>query len=81
MEHPTCYRTAQIDGLGFQHNRVRNHRIVERISVLGDVEILLDFTRWVGEEGPVGTDTAAIFVRLSDIVGADRDCPCAWASN
>src|SRR5258706_15661100 len=50
-----------------------DHRIVERICVLGDVEILLDFTPRIRKERPVGTHSAAIFIRLSDIVGANRD--------
>jgi hypothetical protein len=37
---------------------------VERICVLGDVEVLLDFTPRVRKERPVGTDSAAIFIRL-----------------
>ena len=45
------------------------------IGVLGDVEIFLDDTSRVGEEWPVGADSAAIFIRQSDIVGADRDQP------
>src|SRR5262249_54097521 len=32
-------------------------------------------TPGIGEEGPMGTDSAAIFVRLRDAVGADRDEP------
>jgi hypothetical protein len=54
---------------------VGDHGIVERISVFGDVEIFLDDSPGVGEEGPVGTDSAAIFTRLSNIVGANRDEP------
>ena len=50
-----------------------DHRIVDRISVFGDVEIFLDETPRVGEERPVGTDSAAIFIRPSDIVGANCD--------
>jgi hypothetical protein len=48
---------------------------VERIGVFGNVEIFLDGTPHVGEEGPVGADSAAILIRLSDIVGANRDKP------
>ena len=48
---------------------------MERIGVFGDVEVFLDFTPWVGEERPVGADSCAIFIRLCDIVGADRDQP------
>src|SRR5262249_54454619 len=50
-----------------------DHRIVDRIRVFGNVEIFLDHTRRVGEERPVGTDSTAIFIGLSDIVGADCD--------
>jgi hypothetical protein len=49
--------------------------LFDRISVFGDVEILLDDARRVGEERPVGADSAAIFVRLSNIVGANGDEP------
>ena len=52
---------------------MRDHRIVVRIRVFGDVEIFLDDTPHVGEERPVGTNPAATFIRLNDIVGADRD--------
>ena len=52
-----------------------DHGIVDRISVFGDVEIFLDNTPHVGEERPVGANSAAIFIRLSNIVGANRDKP------
>jgi hypothetical protein len=48
---------------------------VERIGVFGDAEVCLDFTPWVREERPVGADSCAIFSRLGDVVGADRDQP------
>jgi hypothetical protein len=48
---------------------------VERICVLGDVEVLLEFTPGVRKKRPVGADSAAIFIRLCDIVGANRDQP------
>jgi hypothetical protein len=54
---------------------MRNHGIVDRVRVFGDVEIFLDDTPRVGEERPVGADSAAIFTRLSDIVGANGDKP------
>ena len=63
------------DKAGLQHNHVRNHGIVDGIGVFGDVEILLNNATWIGEERPVGAYSAAIFVRLGDIVGADRDQP------
>ena len=60
---------------GLKDNDVGDHGIVERIRVFGDVEIFLDNTPRVREERPVGTDTVAIFTRLSNIVGANRDEP------
>jgi hypothetical protein len=48
---------------------------VGRVGVLGDVEIFLDDPLHVGEEGPVGIDSAAKFTRLGDVVGGDRDQP------
>jgi hypothetical protein len=48
---------------------------VERIGIFGDVEVFLDFTPRVGEERPVRAHSCAIFIRLRDIVGADRDQP------
>src|ERR1700740_3358101 len=50
-----------------------DHRVVGRIRIFGDVEILLDDTPRVRKEGPMSADTAAIFIRLSDVVSADRD--------
>jgi hypothetical protein len=52
-----------------------NHRIVDGISILCDVEIFLHDAARVGEERPVGAHSAAIFIRLGDVVGADRDQP------
>jgi hypothetical protein len=54
---------------------VGDHRIVVRIRVFGDVEILLDDAPHVGKERPVGAETAAILIRLSNIVSADRNKP------
>src|SRR5271170_3932053 len=63
------------DKTGFEDNHVGNHRIVDRIGIFGDVEIFLHDAPGVGQERPVGADPAAIFVRLGDIVGADRNQP------
>jgi len=60
------------DETGFENDRVRDHRIVNAVGVFGDVEILLDDAAGVGEKRPVGPDSAAIFIRLGDIVCADR---------
>lgn len=52
---------------------MRDHGIVKRVSVFSNVEVFLDFASRVREEGPVGTDAAAIFIRFGDVVGADCD--------
>ena len=57
------------DKTRFKHNDVRDHRIVLRISVLGDVQLLLNDAARIGEERPVRADTAPILVGLGDIVG------------
>lgn len=54
---------------------MRDHRIVVRIGVLGNVEILLNNSPRVEEKRPVGADSAAIFIRFRDVVGADGDEP------
>jgi hypothetical protein len=74
-EEPVAVVDLINDKTGLEDNHVGDHGIVGRIRVFGDVEIFLDDTPRVGEERPVGTDPAAIFIRLSDIVGADRDKP------
>jgi hypothetical protein len=45
---------------------------VHGISVLGDVEILLNNAPRIREERPMRADTHAILVGLREIVGADR---------
>jgi hypothetical protein len=57
------------------HNYVGNHGIVDGIRIFSDVEIFLDDPSRVGEERPVGTYSGAIFIRLGDIVGGNRDKP------
>jgi len=63
------------DETRFENNHIRDHRIVDGIGVFDDVEVFLNDPSRIGEEGPVGADPAAIFVRASDVVGADRDEP------
>ena len=41
-----------------------DHGIVDRIRVFGDVEIFLHDTPRVGEERPVGANSASVFIRL-----------------
>ena len=80
-EEPVAVVDLVNDETGLEDNHMRNHGIVDRISVFGDVEIFLDYTPRVGEERPVGTDSAAIFIRQSDIVGANRDKPAIATSS
>ena len=63
------------DEVGLEHNHMGDHGIVEWIGVFGDVEIFLDETPRIGEERPVGANSAAIFIRPGEIVGSDRDKP------
>jgi hypothetical protein len=58
-----------------EDNHVGDHGIVERIRVLGDVEVLLDLTPRIRKERPVRADSGAIFIRLCDIVGGNRNQP------
>jgi len=52
---------------------VRDHGIVERVGVFGDVEIFLDGAAGVREKRPVGVDASAVFICFGDVVGADGD--------
>src|SRR5262249_40174844 len=74
-EEPVAVVDLINDKAGLEDKHVGDHGIVERIRVFGDVEVFLDCPPRVGEERPVGTDPAAILIRLSDIVGANRDKP------
>ena len=74
-EEPVAVVDLINDQTGLEDNHVGDHGIVDRVGVFGDVEIFLDDAPRVGEERPVRTDSAAIFIRLGDIVGADRDKP------
>ena len=69
-EEPVAVVNLINDKTGLEDNHVGNHGIVEWIGVFGDVEIFLDDAPGVGKERPVGADTAAVFSRLGDIVGA-----------
>jgi hypothetical protein len=70
-EEPIAHVDFMNDQTRFEDDRVRDHGIVERVGVFSDVEVFLDFASRIGEEGPVGTNTAAIFIRLGNVVGAE----------
>jgi hypothetical protein len=46
---------------------------VHRVSVFGDVEVLLHNAPHIREERPVGTDTGAILIGVGDVVSSYRD--------
>jgi hypothetical protein len=54
---------------------MRDHRIVLGVRVLGDVEILLDLSRRIGQKGPMSADAGAVLVRQKKIVGTNGDEP------
>src|SRR5215471_3042520 len=56
-----------------EHERVRDHRVVLGIGVLFDVEIFLDRSLRVGQEGPWGADGCAELLERMVGVGRDRD--------
>src|SRR6478735_3005141 len=51
---PVAVIDAVDDEAGLEHQRVRNHRVMLRVGVFLDVEVLLDGALWVGEERPRG---------------------------
>ena len=74
-EEPVAVVDLINDKAGLENNHVGDHGIVDRIRVFGDVEIFLHDTPRVGEERPVGANSASVFIRLGDIVGANGDEP------
>src|SRR5881397_676048 len=74
-EEPVAVVDLVNDKAGLQHDHVRNHGIVEGVGVLRDVEVLLNDATRIREKGPMRSNSAAILVRLGDIVGRDRDQP------
>ena len=66
-EVPIAHVNPVNDQPRFEDDRVRDHRVVERVRVFGDVEVFLDLPARVGEERPVGADAAAVFVRLGEL--------------
>jgi len=63
------------DETRFKHDRVWDHRIVQRIRVFGNIEIFLNYAPRVGQERPVGANSAAKFIGLNNSVGSDCDQP------
>src|SRR2546423_13995745 len=69
---PTPEPVAIIDFVNDQprlkHERMRNHRDMERVSVLLDVQLLLDLASRVREESPLGPNGGAELICFKDIV-------------
>ncbi len=61
------------DETRFKHDRVWDHRIVQRIRVFGNIEIFLNYTPGVGQERPVGANSTSKFIGLNDVVCSDCD--------
>src|ERR1700735_1961879 len=52
---PIAVIDAVDDKSRLEHDCVRNHRIMLRVGILRDVEVFLNGSFGVGEEGPLGT--------------------------
>src|ERR1700730_5834982 len=72
-EEPIAYVYLVYDKAELEDDHVRDHWIVLGIGVLRDVEILLQDASRIGKKRPVCAGSGAKFIRLSDIVGANRD--------
>jgi hypothetical protein len=59
-----------------EDERVRDHRIVLRVGVLLDVEVLLDDPARVGQERPEGADGGPELLQRVVLVGRDRRDLC-----
>ncbi len=70
---PVAVVDAVHDEPRLQDDRVRDHRVLGRVGVLGDVEILLDDAPGIGQERPGGADGRTELVELEQVVGADGD--------
>ena len=70
---PVAVVDAVDDEAGLQDQRVRNHRIVLGICVLLNVEVFLNLSIRIGQEGPLGADRCAEFLKRVVIVGGDGD--------
>ena len=52
---------------GFEHDHVRNHGIVGRIGIFGDVEFFLDNAAGIREERPMSADAGAVLAGFGDV--------------
>ena len=69
---PIAVIDAVDDESRFENERVRNHRIMLRVGILHDVEVLLNRSFGVGEEGPLGAHRRAELLESVVVIGGDR---------
>src|SRR5271170_3925141 len=68
---PIAVIDAVDDESWLEHERVRDHRIIFRVGVFGDVEVLLNDSVGVGEEGPLGAHRCAELLQRVVVIGGD----------
>ena len=64
-----------------EHERVRNHGILLRIGVFRDVEVFLNRSSGIGEEGPLCTDRRPELLQSVVVIGGVRGNPRVCHSN
>ena len=57
----------------FEDDGMRDHRIVRRICVLCDFEILLNYAGRIGQKRPMRTDARTVLICRSQVVRANCD--------
>src|SRR5271154_4305441 len=70
---PIAVIDAVDDESRLEHECMRNHRIMLRVGILRDVEVLLNRSVGVGEEGPLGAHRRTELLESMVVVGGDRD--------
>src|ERR1700733_3057863 len=73
---PIAVIDAMDDESGLEHECVRDHRIMLRVGVFRDIEILLNLPVGVGEEGPLGAQRRAELLESVVVIGGDGDNLC-----
>src|SRR5580658_8303742 len=77
---PVAVVYAVDDETGFEHKRMRYHRVMLGVRVLLDQEILLNHSLRIRKEGPLRADRRAELLECMVVVGGDRDnlgvCHC-----
>ena len=69
---PIAVIDAVDDESRLEHERMRDHRIVLRVGVFRDIQILLNGSVGVGEEGPLGAHRSAELLQSVVVVGGNR---------